>query len=78
MKRVFDERGIEIPFPHQTVYFGVDKSGRAPSARIALEGQAGGKVAAAPGPLSESIDSEAEEPADIRSAVRGTHRPDRE
>lgn len=30
LKRVFDERGIEIPFPHQTVYFGEDKSGRAP------------------------------------------------
>ena len=27
MKRVFDERGIEIPFPHQTVYFGTDKTG---------------------------------------------------
>ncbi len=22
MKRIFDERGIEIPFPHQTLYFG--------------------------------------------------------
>ena len=43
MKRVFDERGIEIPFPHQTVYFGVDKSGHAPAARFALEsGQDGG------------------------------------
>ena len=37
MKRVFDERGIEIPFPHQTIYFGVDKSGHAPAARFALE-----------------------------------------
>ncbi len=37
MKRVFDERGIEIPFPHQTIYFGVDKSGHAPAARVALE-----------------------------------------
>lgn len=30
MKVRFDELGIEIPFPHQTVYFGVDKSGSAP------------------------------------------------
>lgn len=30
VKRIFDERGIEIPFPHQTVYFGVDKDGKAP------------------------------------------------
>jgi small conductance mechanosensitive channel len=30
LKAVFDERGIEIPFPHQTLYFGEDKSGKAP------------------------------------------------
>ncbi len=30
MKRVFDERGIEIPFPHRTVWFGADKDGTAP------------------------------------------------
>ncbi len=30
MKRVFDERGIEIPFPHQTIWFGEDKKGAAP------------------------------------------------
>ncbi len=34
MKRVFDEEGIEIPFPHRTLYFGVDKQGDAPPARI--------------------------------------------
>ena len=27
MKKVFDERGIEIPFPHRTVYFGDPKEG---------------------------------------------------
>ena len=40
MKRGFDERGIEIPFPHQTVYFGADKDGVAPAARIAFENAA--------------------------------------
>jgi small conductance mechanosensitive channel len=30
IKRAFDERGIEIPFPHLTVYAGQDKAGRAP------------------------------------------------
>jgi small conductance mechanosensitive channel len=30
MKRRFDELGIEIPFPHQTLYFGTDTTGRAP------------------------------------------------
>jgi len=33
-KRAFDERGIEIPFPHRTIYFGVDKAGAAPPAHI--------------------------------------------
>ena len=35
MKKRFDELGIEIPFPHRTIYFGEDKSGNAPPARIA-------------------------------------------
>ena len=30
----FDELGIEIPFPHQTIYFGEDVSGNAPPARF--------------------------------------------
>lgn len=30
IKLAFDERDIEIPFPHQTIYFGVDKEGKAP------------------------------------------------
>jgi small conductance mechanosensitive channel len=35
VKRVFDRRGIEIPFPHRTVYWGEDKQGQAPPLRIA-------------------------------------------
>jgi small conductance mechanosensitive channel len=34
MKKAFDERGIEMPFPHQTVYFGELKDGSAPALRI--------------------------------------------
>lgn len=37
VKRVFDERGIEIPFPHQTIYFGVDKKGEAPPLHVATD-----------------------------------------
>ena len=37
MKIRFDELGIEIPFPHQTVYFGEDKEGRASAARILID-----------------------------------------
>ncbi len=36
MKAAFDARGIEIPFPHQTLYFGEDKQGSAPPGRIRL------------------------------------------
>ena len=34
MKAAFDERDIEIPFPHQTLYFGQDKNGTAPPGYI--------------------------------------------
>ena len=30
LKMRFDKLGIEIPFPHQTIYFGEDKQGNAP------------------------------------------------
>lgn len=30
LKAAFDQRGIEIPYPHMTVYAGVDKLGKAP------------------------------------------------
>ena len=36
MKQAFDERNIEIPFPHQTLYFGEDKRGHAPAAPVHL------------------------------------------
>ena len=37
MKRRFDEKGIEIPFPHMTLYWGVDKEGNAPAAAVRLD-----------------------------------------
>ncbi len=37
VKYRFDELGIEMPFPHQTVYFGEDKSGMAPTAHVRLD-----------------------------------------
>ena len=36
MKRRFDELGIEIPFPHQTIYFGEDRDGNAPAASVRM------------------------------------------
>ena len=41
VKNRFDEVGIEIPFPHQTVYFGVDKDGAAPPVHVRLSGSRG-------------------------------------
>ncbi|RUT31124.1 mechanosensitive ion channel [Arsenicitalea aurantiaca] len=35
VKRVFDKRGIEIPFPHVTLYMGEGKSGEAPPLHLA-------------------------------------------
>ena len=51
IKNRFDELGIQIPFPHQTVYFGVDKEGRAPPAYVEVRhpGTAEGDQAAGPG-----------------------------
>jgi moderate conductance mechanosensitive channel len=37
MKKRFDELGIEIPFPHLTIYFGEDKTGNAPPGRLRVE-----------------------------------------
>ena len=34
VKRRFDEAGVEIPFPHMTVWFGEDKQGKAPPVRV--------------------------------------------
>ena len=48
VKRVFDARGIEMPFPHRTLYFGEDKDGSAPVARIEI----GTKGDAEPGEAS--------------------------
>jgi moderate conductance mechanosensitive channel len=46
MKRRFDELGIEIPFPHRTIYFGEDKQGQAPPARVLVDGGDNGKAEA--------------------------------
>lgn len=48
LKRAFDQQGIEIPYPHLTVYAGEDKSGRAPPFRIASAGEADEVADAAP------------------------------
>jgi small conductance mechanosensitive channel len=39
LKRKFDEKDIEIPFPHQTMYLGQDKQGKAAPIRVLMEGE---------------------------------------
>ena len=36
LKIRFDEAGIEIPFPHRTLYFGEAKDGSAPAAHVQM------------------------------------------
>lgn len=58
LKHAFDARGIEIPFPHRTLYFGVDKDGSSPAGRIQLEAAAGEPRSPAPA-TDESPEDEA-------------------
>ena len=37
IKMKFDELNIEIPFPHQTIYFGKDKEGKSPALNVEME-----------------------------------------
>lgn len=37
MKHKFDEHNVEMPFPHQTIYFGENKDGSAPAAPVKVK-----------------------------------------
>ena len=47
LKQAFDARGIEIPFPHLTVYAGQDREGHAPALPLQLQRSPTAAVAAA-------------------------------
>jgi len=51
LKKVFDERGIEIPFPHRTIYLGEAKDGHIQELPIRQVGGPSGS--AAPGPRGD-------------------------
>lgn len=40
VKLYFDKAGIEIPFPHTTLYFGEDRQGNAPAANVRISDRA--------------------------------------
>jgi small-conductance mechanosensitive channel len=46
LKAAFDEHGIEIPFPHLTVYAGSGKQGEAPPIPVRLSNGADEPLAA--------------------------------
>lgn len=48
LKKRFDAENIEIPFPHTTVYFGVDAAGKAPPAHITLQAEEAARQIAPP------------------------------
>lgn len=54
VKQHLDAAGVEIPFPHMTVYFGEDKQGQAPPAHLQLSGAAG--LLASPAAPAQSTD----------------------
>ncbi|MEY8839455.1 mechanosensitive ion channel domain-containing protein, partial [Cribrihabitans sp. XS_ASV171] len=37
LKKVFDQRNIEIPFPHQTIFFGESKEGRTQTVKVEMD-----------------------------------------
>jgi len=41
LKMAFDEKNIEIPFPHMTVYMGQDKGGQAPPLHVSMNKDGG-------------------------------------
>ncbi|WP_245303529.1 mechanosensitive ion channel domain-containing protein [Pseudorhodoplanes sinuspersici] len=43
IKAAFDARGIEIPFPHRTIYLGTDKKGSAPPLHVVNQNTATGQ-----------------------------------
>ncbi|HSA82232.1 MAG TPA: mechanosensitive ion channel domain-containing protein [Geminicoccaceae bacterium] len=69
LKNRFDELGIEMPFPHRTVYFGVDKEGKAPPVGVDLlrEPAAGAEPAAGQG----AAETAKPQPAQVLAQSRG-------
>ncbi|MBC8277941.1 MAG: mechanosensitive ion channel family protein [FCB group bacterium] len=41
LKKIFDKNGIEIPYPHVTVYMGEDKTNQAPPLRVDVRNRDG-------------------------------------
>jgi len=82
VKLRFDEAGIEIPFPHTTLYFGQDKSGSAPPANLRVMQQAftiDGSPAGQPKSGDLTVDDRFDPRASAStSGVSEHHKPDQD
>ncbi len=75
MKRRFDELGIEIPFPHTTLYFGEDKAGEAPAGRVRVTQDASAaRASGAPAPRHASPPPATPPPAEASPEERDIER----
>jgi len=63
IKEIFDERGIEIPFPHMTLYAGEDKNGESPAFRVLSKRERGSAASPPAETVEEFIEETAEEVA---------------
>ncbi len=79
VKQHFDAAGIEIPFPHTTLYFGHDKEGEAPPAFVRVlesaaearaQGQAPSSAPVAPGGPDPAHEGERELPPEFGDVER--------
>jgi small conductance mechanosensitive channel len=77
LKHAFDERNIEIPFPHQTLYFGEDKQGVAPAARVELQqGDRHGQADVEPNPESKPHHPQTRSRSEAASSTTGQNDSD--
>jgi small conductance mechanosensitive channel len=67
VKKRFDAAGIEIPFPHRTLYFGEDKAGTAPAARLRVTREEG-----APGQDQDSTEALASLHEPANPSIKGS------
>jgi small-conductance mechanosensitive channel len=74
IKRRFDELGIEIPFPHTTLYFGEDKAGEAPTGRLQVTQSASAAHGAGAPPPRKPAPSAAPPPAEASPEERDAAR----
>ena len=75
VKKRFDAARVEIPFPQTTIWFGEDRAGEAPAARMRLEGSVEASPTAPP-PASDPPSTTSREPQPTRAVADTSERDD--